>query len=243
MILGAHQPNYLPWLGFFDKMLQSDVFVISDNLQFERHDFQNRNQIKTPQGTKWLTVSVKHDGNGNLMPINEIKIANHNNLPGLKRHWETLKANYVRAPYWKEYKDFFESAYQQEWTMQVDLNMHLIEGLRKFLNINTPLIKSSSLSATGQNSELIIAQCKELGADMYLSGVGAKSYLNFERFREEGIEVRFQDFQHPVYNQLHGEFVPNLSAVDYLLCTGGKMWRTRALRSKTPCKACQAGDT
>ena len=230
MILGAHQPNYLPWLGFFDKMLQSDVFVISDNLQFERHDFQNRNRIKTPQGSRWLTVPVKHDGNGNLIPINKIRIANHNNLPGLKRHWETLRASYARAPYWKEYEDFFESTYQEEWTMLVDLNMHLIEGLRKFLSIDTPLAKSSSLQATGQNSELIIAQCKELGADQYLSGVGAKSYLNVERFMEEGIEVRFQDFQHPVYSQLHGDFVPNLSVVDYLFCTGGKTWKTLLVR-------------
>ncbi len=225
MIMGAHQPNYLPWLGFFDKMLQCDVFVISDSLQFERHDFQNRNRIKTPHGVRWLTVPVKHDGNGNLMPINEIEIANHHNLPGLKRHWETLRASYARSPYWKEHKDFFESTYQKEWTKLVDLNMHLIEGLRKFLGIDTPLVKASSLRATGQKNELIIAQCKELGADVYLSGLGAKSYLDVARFREEGIEVRFQDFQYPVYRQPHGEFVPNLSVVDYLFCTGGKRWR------------------
>jgi len=220
MILGAHQPNYLPWLGFFDKMVQSDVFVISDNLQFERHDFQNRNRIKTPQGAKWLTVPVKHDGNGNLMPINEVEIANHSNLPGLKRHWETLRASYVGASFWKEYCDFFEGVYRQEWTLLVDLNMALIEGFRKFLRIDTPLMKGSSLCATGQKNELIIAQCKELGADVYLSGVGAKSYLDVDFFRQEGIEVRFQDFHQPVYRQMHGEFVPCLSAVDFLFCTG-----------------------
>ena len=222
MIMGAHQPNYLPWLGFFDKMLQSDVFVISDNLQFERHDFQNRNRIKTPQGAKWLTVPVKH--NGGPLPINEIRISDHNKF-WLQRHWETLRASYVRAPHWKEYRDFFRRSYQQEWIMLIDLNMHFIEGVRKMFKIDTPLVWASSLSASGKKSELIVDQCKELGADVYLSGIGAKSYLDVGLFRREGIDVRFQDFHYPVYRQQHGEFVPNLSVVDYLLCTGGKKWR------------------
>ena len=224
LIASGHQPNYLPWLGFFDKLLQCDVFIIEDNVQFELQGFQNRNKIKTLHGVKWLTVPIEHAGKPLL--INEVKIANEAEPNWTQRHWLTLKFNYDKAPFWKEYSDFFEQTYSQKWTMLIDLNMHIIKGIMRFLKIEKPLVMASSLGVSGKGGELVLAQCKALGASVQLCGIGGRDYLNVQRFEEEGIKVVFQDFQYPVYHQLHGEFVPNLFVVDYLFCTGGKMWKT-----------------
>jgi len=223
MIEAGHQPNYLPWLGFFDKILRSDIFIIADNVQFERQGFQNRNRIKTQSGVKWLTVPIKHVGRDLL--ISEIEIANQAEPRWAEKHWQTLKHNYSKAPHWDEFSGFFEEAYSQKWTMLIDLNLHLIKGFMKFFNIKTPLVMASSLKASGKGSEQIIAQCKELGADTHLSGAGGHNYLDLKRFEEEGIKVIFQDFWYPVYPQLHGEFVPHLSAIDYLFCAGATIWK------------------
>jgi hypothetical protein len=223
LVVSGHQPNYLPWLGFFDKMLQCDLFIIEDDVQFEQQGFQNRNRVKTTDETKWLTVPIEHVGGPML--ISEVRIANKAEPDCAQRHWLTLKHNYSEAPYWKKFSGFFEQAYSQKWTMLIDLNMHVIKGVMQFLNIQKPLIMSSTLNVSGKGSERVLAECKALGASVQLSGIGAREYLNLERFKEEGIEVVFQDFHYPVYPQLHGSFVPNLSVVDYLFCAGGKMWR------------------
>lgn len=223
LIASGHQPNYLPWLGFFDKMLQCDVFTIEDNVQFEMQGFQNRNRVKTSDQVKWLTVPIEHFGKPML--LSEVMIANKAEKEWAKRHWLTLKHNYCKAPYWKKFSDFFEQTYSQEWTTLIDLNMHIIKGIMQFLSIQKPLIMSSILNISGKGSERVLAECKALGANVLLSGIGGRSYLNLERFKDEGIEVVFQDFHYPVYSQLHGSFVPDLSVVDYLFCTGGKMWR------------------
>lgn len=230
MIVSGHQPNYLPWLGFFDKILQCDVFIIEDDIQFEKQGFTNRNRIKTFQGVKWLTVPVEHCGR--LLPINEITIANGADLDWAKQHWLMLKYNYSRAPFWKKFCGFFKQTYDQQWTRLIDLNMYLIKGLMKFLNIHRPLVMASSLGASGRKSELVLSQCKALNATTFLSGVGGRSYLDIQRFKEEGINVVFQDFKYPVYPQLGEEFVPNLSVVDYLLWTDGKIWRSEDMQLK-----------
>jgi hypothetical protein len=223
MIVAGHQPNYLPWLGFFDKMVQCDVFIIEDNVQFERQGFTNRTKIKTFQGVRWLTVPVKHSGNS--LPINEITIADTAGQDWAKQHWLMLKSNYSRAPFWGEFNSFFEQTYSQKWNRLMDLNMRFIKGFMDFFKIKRRLVFASSLGVSGKKSELVLAQCKALGATKLFSGIGAQNYLNLQRFEEEGIKVVFQDFQHPVYPQLGEDFVPGLSAVDYLFWAGGKIWK------------------
>lgn len=223
MIIAGHQLNYLPWLGFFDKMIQSDVFIIEDCVQFERQGFTNRNRIKTFQGVKWVTVPVDHSSLPS--PISDVMIANRDKPDWRKQHWSLLKHNYSRAPYWRKFSAFFEKAYSQEWTRLIDLNMHLMRGLMHFLKVHKPLTLASSLGASGHKSNLILSQCKKLGATKLLLGTGARSYINCQPFERENIEVIFQDFKYPIYPQLFGKFVPNLSAVDYLFWTGGKKWR------------------
>lgn len=212
--MAGHQPNYLPWLGFFDKMRRCDVFIIEDIVQFVYKEFQNRNRIKTPNGVQWLTVPVREGGK--RKPISDVEIANDQNWA--ERHWLTLMHSYASAPYWKEYNNFFRDAYSQKWARLIDLNMHLIKGIMNFLDIDTKIVLASNLGVSGKKNDLLISQCKALGADTYLSGAGGKDYIDVERFGQEGLKVIFQDFQYPVYPQLWGEFVPNLSIVDYLFC-------------------------
>jgi hypothetical protein len=221
MIVAGHQPNYLPWIGFFDKIKRSDIFIIEDNLQYVKREFQNRNRIKTATEALWLTVPVECDYQ---VPINEVRVAKKGQPDWAKRHWLCLKYNYSKAPYWEKYCGFFEDAYSRDWNLLLDLNLHLIKGIMGFLNIKTPLVMASSLNAYGKNSELVLTQCKKLNADVYLSGNGARQYLDVQKFEQENIKVVFQDFNHPTYPQLYGAFAPNLSIVDYLFCTGGSLF-------------------
>jgi hypothetical protein len=227
LITSGHQPNYLPYLGFFDKIAQCDIFVIQDEVQYERHDFQNRNKIKTSKGATWLTVPVEHVGK--TMAMKEVRIAKRYEQEWGSQHWRILKSNYQKSPYWKRYCDFFEDAYNRKWESLFDLNLHLIKGLMFFLKIDTPLVTASSLNASGKANELIIAQCKAVGADLYLSGIGGHNYLELSLFEEAGIKVIFQNFVSPVYIQLYGDFVPNLSTVDYLFCNGADNWSPQSL--------------
>jgi len=220
MIVAGHQPNYLPWLGFFDKIKRSDLFIIEDNVQFEQQGFTNRNKIMTADGVRWLSVPVEHVNKPLL--INEVRIANNGEPQWGTRHWLTLKHSYCKAPYWRDYCDFFEDTYQRRWTRLIDLNMHIIKGIMSFLEIDRQLVMASSLNAKGKKTELIIAQCKEVGADVQLMGIGGKCYIDNERFKQEGIRLIFQEFEYPSYTQTCAGFVPSLSVVDYLFCAGAK---------------------
>ncbi|MCL1977735.1 MAG: WbqC family protein [Candidatus Bathyarchaeota archaeon] len=204
-------------------MQTSDLFIIEDNVQFERQGFTSRNKIKTIDGIRWLSVPIKH---ANLpLKIKDIEISNEGEPTWASRHWLTLKHNYCKAPFWNDYNEFFEDAYTQKWAKLIDLNMHLIRGIMHFLDIKTPLVIGSTLDATGQKNELIIAQCKAVGGDTQLAGIGGKHYINPKRFEEEGIKLCFQNFQHPCYMQLHGKFASNLSVVDFLFCSGADEWK------------------
>lgn len=204
-------------------MAMCDVFVVEDDVQFERQGFRNRNRVKLVHGVIWLTVPVEHVGKD--LSINEVKIANVAEPKWAERHWLTLTHNYKDAPFWKEFSGFFEEAYGKRWDLLIDLNMHLIKGVMGFLGIEKRLVMSSSLTSGGKKSELVLNQCKELGGNALFAGAGAREYLDLESFERAGMRVVFQEFEYPVYEQLHGAFVPDLSVVDYLFCTGGKPWR------------------
>jgi hypothetical protein len=222
MIVAGHQPNYLPWLGFFDKIRRSDIFIIEDNIQFERQGFTNRNRILTADGVRWLSVPIEH-ANKPLL-INEVRIANDGEPRWGRKHWLTIKHGYCKAPYWNDFCGFFEETYERKWDKLIDLNMHLIKGIMEFLKIDKPVVMSSSLAASGKKTELIVAQCKEIGADVQLAGNGCKKYIEQSLFDQQNIRLVFQDFIHPTYPQSKSEFVPNLSVVDYLFFNGTKSW-------------------
>lgn len=135
MILTVHQPEYLPYIGFFDRVSKADVFVILDNVQYQKKGFINRNKIKTSDGWQWLTIPVKQ--REALKKINEIEISNETNWRA--KHWKALLYNYNKAPYFKKYSDFFEKVYKRNWGLLVDLNVYLIKNIIDILGLKKRL--------------------------------------------------------------------------------------------------------
>ena len=223
MKIAIHQPNYIPWIGYFDKMAKSDIFVLFDDVQFPRgKEFANRNRIKTPQGALWLTVPVKNKGS--ILKINEIEI--NNDIDWNIKHQKTIKTFYTNSPFFHEYEQKFENILLDKWTKLCNLNVELIKLIVSILKIDTKLVFSSELKAEGEGTEKILNILKLLDANEYLTthGPGAQRYLDEDIFRKNSIKLLFHDFKHPVYSQLFGEFIPNLSICDLLfnVCPSSK---------------------
>ena len=211
------QPGYLPWLGFFDQMVRSDLFIYYDDVQFDVHGWRNRNRIKGPGGLVWLTVPVRHSGR-NKPSINEIEIDTR--YPWIRKHLGTIAQFYRRAPHFEPYFTELSQVLSQPWTLLVELDLALIEMLRRWLGIGTETHRASSLGIGGERSDRLLDICERLGANTYLSGDAAKDYLDVDLFHEHGISVEWQAYEHPVYSQLHGDFAPYVSVLDLILNVG-----------------------
>ncbi|MFH1777511.1 MAG: WbqC family protein [Candidatus Omnitrophota bacterium] len=221
MILSVHQPQYLPWLGYFDKILNSDGFVFLDTVQYKHREYQNRNKIRTKDGWIWLTVPVITKGCGR-QKISEVCIDNCINWQ--KKHWQSLKSCYGHTPFFKQYCGFFENIYSVKWEKLITLNVHITKFIIQEFGIKTQVHFESELGIAAAKTERIIEICRKLKADTYLSGIGGKDYLEEEKLEQAGIELRYQDFVHPVYPQQHmkdpGDFLPYMSVVDLLFNEG-----------------------
>jgi hypothetical protein len=221
MIVGAHQPNYLPYLGFFDKMAKSDVFVIINDSQFSKGDYHNRNRIRIHEGWKWLTVPVEMA----QIPINEIKIKNEvltsKGLTWSEDHVRNIRQNYKDTPFYGTYEDSLHAVYQTKYKNLAELNLALIDFLVNAFEIDTEVVFSSDLDCRSLSTQRLVEILRAVGGNIYLSGTGARAYLDLTLFEEAGIEVVFQEFEHPVYRQRYEGFVPNMAAIDALFNTGG----------------------
>lgn len=216
MIIAVHQPQYLPWLGFFAKMDRADMFVLLDTVQYKKNEWQNRNRIKTAQGWQWLTVPVLYRF---PQKIKEVEINCRDNWQHRQR--QALISNYRKAPYWSELESFFEEIFSSTWRNISELNIFTIRRLAGLLGIETTIRIASELPDFPENpDERLIAIARYFNADTYLSGGGGKNYMQLDKYRDSGIRVLFQDFKHPVYNQLFGEFEPFMSAVDLIMNHG-----------------------
>jgi hypothetical protein len=217
MVVAIHQPNFLPWLGFFYKMLKSEMFVFLDNVQFSKNSFQNRVKIKTPKGPMWLTVPV-HQKFGQL--TKDVRIDNQEDWRS--KHLKTFETYYRKACYFDEIYPMLMDVYMKEkWEYLNDFNIELITKIREYLEIKTPIIKASSLNIEGKSStDLLIEIVKRVGGTAYLSGKGGTKYMDESKFRDENIQLIYSDFVHPIYNQLWGEFIEGLSIVDLLFNMG-----------------------
>ena len=217
MILSAHQPAYLPWLGYFHKIAVSDVFVIVDDVQFEKDSFINRNYIKTPKGPICLTVPVSTKGHleGSIM---DTEISNEK--PWARKHWKSILHSYAKAPYFKKYCDFFENLYMKEWKMLVDLLDFMLDFFLKEVGIKTPIVKKSSLGVCGYKQEMVLNLSEHFKADIFLFGRLGKDYASEGLFAANGVKAVFQEYKHPVYKQLGDGFTPNISIIDLLLNVG-----------------------
>ncbi|MCR4337180.1 MAG: WbqC family protein, partial [Candidatus Omnitrophica bacterium] len=221
MIATIHQPQYLPWLGYFDKAARADIFILLDDVQFKKNDWQNRNKIRTSQGWQWLTVPVIHDFGQTIM---EVKI--NNQTDWRKAHFQAINLNYRKAPYFDQYIDFFRSVYEREWEYLVDLNIFLIEKFIEFLGIKTRIVRSSKYHLEEKSTQRLIRLCNLVNVDTYIAGAGGSAYANFGEFEESRIHVIVQEYQHPVYPQLWQNsekgFMSHLAAIDLLFNCGDR---------------------
>lgn len=217
MIVSVHQPQYLPWIGYFHKIAHSDVFVFLDNVQYKKREFQNRNKIRAKEGSLWLTVPVITKEKY-TQKINDVLIDKTSHWQ--KKHWQSIEMCYSKAKYFKEHYDFFKDTYEKDWDKLIDINMHVIKYILNCLEINIPVYLETDLNIEGEKTTRIINICKKLNASTYLSGVGAKDYLIEEEFVKAGIKLIYQEFKHPEYTQVYPGFESHLSFIDLLFNCG-----------------------
>jgi hypothetical protein len=218
MVVAVHQPQYLPWLGYFDKIDRADIFVLLDTVQFKKNEWQNRNKIKTAQGWQWLTVPVMYKY---PQLINEVTINNKVNWQHKQR--QAMVSNYNKAPYYARLEGFFEEIFSSSWQLISQLNIGIVKRLVTILGIDTSLYVASELGDFPQGpDERLIAITKRFGSDTYLAGAGAREYMDLAKYDKSGVKVIFQDFKHPVYSQLFGGFEPFMSVIDLIFNHGDK---------------------
>lgn len=211
------QPGYLPWLGFFDQLRRADVFVYYDDVQYDKHGWRNRNRIKTQTGPLWLTVPVRHSGLGQPR-ILDVEIDAR--TPWARKHVATVKQAYSGAPFQRMYLPALEDLLQRRWERLVDLDIAVVDLMAQWFGMAPRIERSSELHVCGDRSERLVQICRHFGATTYLSGGAAETYLDQPLFAKHGMAVELQRFKHPEYPQLHGPFVPFLSALDLLLNCG-----------------------
>ncbi|MFH1985697.1 MAG: WbqC family protein [Pseudomonadota bacterium] len=217
MIVAIHQPQYLPWMGYFHKMIVADAFCLLDNVQYKKNEWQNRNRIKTANGWQWLTVPVSFQFPEKIC---EIKIIN--NTHWVKKHIQALNTNYRKAPYFDEVMGIITSVYEREWERLCDLNKTLIQLLRDYLGVgHKPIATASDLEGLSDEPTMrLIDICNYFGADTYLSGPDGPKYMDMDAFNRNGIKVMVQQFQHPQYPQCFGTFQSHMSIIDLLFNCG-----------------------
>jgi WbqC-like protein family len=229
------QSSYIPWKGYFDLINLADEFILYDDRQYTRRDWRNRNRIKTPQGTRWLTIPVEAKGKY-LQPICETRVADQR-WP--RRHWEALVHNYTAGPHFAAYRDLVEELYlgcREEHLSLV--NRRFLDALCDVLGITTAITWSMDYEAEGAKTERLVSLCRCAGASEYVSGPTAKAYLDESLFAQAGMRLTYMDYSgYPEYPQLHPPFEHAVSIVDLLFNTGDRareyMQRFSASRVRT----------
>lgn len=228
-MVSVHQPNFMPWLKLLDKILASDVYVAYDTAQFTRTEYHSRQRMKHDSGPIWLSVPLRKPG---MVPIRDVRIDNRQ--PFRDKQLRRITYAYGKTPYFDEVYPMIERVYQRDQQWLVDLNLDLIDEIRGYLGSKVRVLRASELPHDGDRTERLVGLIRAAGGDVHLtSTVGSDNdYLDLAAFRAAGIEVRVQQFDHPVYRQPHGRFVPHLAAVDMLFACGRDTARILADRRK-----------
>jgi WbqC-like protein len=220
LVLTAHQPSYIPWLGLLAKIASADLFCLFDGVPMEGSGFENRQRIKTAQGAQWLTVPVRRHID---TPIKDVMIAN--DQPWQRKHWRSIELAYQRAPFFNDYAEGVRAVISEPWERLVDLDAAMLAGFLHIFKIATPVVRASSYRFEGVKSSLVLDMSIHLGATEYVFGEKGRDYADVPAFERCGISVRFQHYKHPTYPQLHGPFVPNMGALDLLFNVGAEEGR------------------
>ncbi|HEU0036266.1 MAG TPA: WbqC family protein [Kofleriaceae bacterium] len=236
MIVAAHQPHYLPWLGYLDKLGKADLFVVMDDLQYEAQNFQNRNRLKLNDGPHWISVPLVSGAQSDRIVDKKI---DNTGLGGRhhwqRRTWRTLLTHYGRSPHFARHAQDLEIVFARRWDWLVDLDLHMLELARSWLGLDVPIVRASGLGLTGQKTERIASLCERVGAKVYLTGAGgSRGYLDTQLLAARGVSVMWQHFAHPTYPQRypHLGFCSHLGFVDLVLNCGpasaAMLWPDRA---------------
>lgn len=245
MKVSIHQPNHWPYLGFIHKMMAADIFVVFDTAQFVKDDYHHRNRVRnnSVEGYKWLTVPVEKK----RVPIKDVRVDNGQLIKRMlwtDFHRHTIDDLYRTTPGYRDHEDFLEEIYGRRWDDLLSLNMAIIRYLAEIFEIKIPIIMSSDMECIRgfdcreeppreeqesmseadmyywknlRATKRIIAMCKEAGGDTYVSGISGKDYMMERLFDRAGLKVEYQSFRHPVYRQRYSPFMPNMSALDYIM--------------------------
>lgn len=222
MKLAIHQPHYFPWIGYFDKMAKVDAFVLLDEVQLEKGSQMIRNRVLDETGTiRYITISGETKGFLNRK-YNELLTKNIEEWTA--RQMNALKSYYRKAKYWNEIFPYLAAFFDEKYETICQYTCSSIDLIRNLLEIKTPLLYQSAQNydRTSKRSNLVFDICKIMDANIYFSGRGASvQYLDREKFSTNGIQIVFQDFQHPIYQQIHSnKFVPGVSSLDMLFNCG-----------------------
>ena len=212
------QSNYIPWLGYFDIIHDVDIFVFLEDVQYTKNDWRNRNKIKTPKGTEWITVPVL---GGIHQKIFETKI--DNSKLWTKKHKQAIHANYAATENYTCYKDDIFEIYDRKFDTISELNIYAIKKICNLLDIETEFVNSKDLDVSGRKDDRVIEICREIGADYYLSGPAAKDYIENDKFLDACIKLEYKSYEgYPEYKQLWGEFTRYVSVIDLIFNCGEK---------------------
>jgi hypothetical protein len=215
MIVFVHQPEYIPWLGFFDKLARCDTYVIYDDAQYQHGGFHNRNRIRTLKSWEWLTVPISH---GHPQTIRDVKISGDQ---WKNKHLNRICQLYEKSPYFKQFYPTIRDAIDLKHELLIGLDLHLIKAISELLDISAKMVRSSEFPYAGkEKNEKLVSMCKFLGADTYLCGSGGKCYVDEALFKGAKINVQWHSYQHPTYKQRFEGFQPYMSIIDLLFNEG-----------------------
>lgn len=216
-VVTIHQPQYLPWIPYFAKILAADEFILLDNVQFQKNGVQNRNQIKTPNGKMWLTVPVKHEFG---QKIKDTMIANQQQIC---KHLKSIRINYQKSPYFDEVFFLLSEHLSEPVSNLSELNSKLIIAILNYLGYKGKIVYASALyDGDAKGSQLILELCKAAKAEFYFSGHGGKNYMDIDKFKNNSINVLFHNYKVPMYHQLYPklDFMGDLSIIDLMFNVG-----------------------
>lgn len=216
MLVTIHQPQFMPWLGYFDKMDHADLFLSLDTVQFKKNEWQNRNRVKSAQGAQWLTVPVRF-----RFPARIDEVGINPDVDWRHKHRQALRTNYNRAAHWETEQASLMELYERADLNLRDANEATIDWLAQRLGVTTQRRRVSDIPVEEADpTQRLVELCRHVGATSYLSGADGRNYLDVERFARAGIHVMFQEYEPQAYEQLYGDFVSHLSALDLILNHG-----------------------
>lgn len=214
VVVSGHQPAYLPWLGYFHKMILADVFVFMDDVQFDRQGFIHRNRIKGSGGESIL-LSVPIHKEDRYRVISEVRTGSQ---PWQRRHFESIRHAYRHAPFWDTHQSWLRKIYlERQWDHLADLCWEMLEYFRAQIGIDCRVVRESREDFTGKKSDLVLEHCLRYDATICLTGTMGREYIRYESFHDRGIRVVHQEYHHPQYPQQHGAFIPNMGIIDGLM--------------------------